>query len=143
MSRMPPSSDGEAPKESELDSIEIAFDLSATTEVNSDGTPRQEIIRECDDKPLIFLDPRARGIRVFVRRKRYFDRGHMFGLVGEFPCDVMDRYAPYFNAGWQFSRLDLKVIRNGPTLGLRLCGRLVPPKPKPSDDNDESRWDLT
>lgn len=146
MSGMPSSDNEEGHDSAGLQPIEIEFDLVGTTEVNSDGTPRQEIIDECDDQPMIFLgqdeSQGVRRIRVLVRRKKYFDSGRYFGWVGEFPWDVMERYRPHFDAGWRFARREAKVIRSGSKLGLRFCGQLLPPEPKSGDDDVEGRWDL-
>ncbi len=117
----------------ELQPLEIEFDLAETTEVNSEGISRQQIIQECTDPIRIFLDTQRdqnkRKIRVLVRRREYLDYRKYFGVVGVFPTEVIEKYVRYIDAEWQFDETICKIIRTGSTLGLRISGKWLPPNP--------------
>ena len=91
--------------------VDIDVALVNTTGINRDGTPRQDILAECDERTLLFVgeDTQNGGVLgILVRRKQFSDAERYFNWVGEFPSE----YRHLWEAGWTFKRSGHEVIKS-------------------------------
>jgi hypothetical protein len=126
------------------DSVDIDVALVNTTGINQDGTSRQEILAECDERTLIFIAKNEvnGALGILVRRKEHADSKRSFIWVGEFPSEIVDAYRELLDTGHTFALAGYEFTRDGPTVGLRVRGRFVPPVVCPVGQ-EESFYDLT
>ena len=121
------------------DSGGIDFVLVNTMGTNPDGTSRQDVLASCDEQTPLFIGRHNEGLGILVRR---YAKKPSFAWIGDFPIEVVNEYRKLIDADWTFRITARELVRNGPTLGLRVRGYFVPPV-VPPPGQEESFYDLT